>query len=76
MDMHSFEVGSGLSVHWVHWTLLAVVGAIVALGGLLCVVSFVFKLNDGKSKLGVSLIFKICGVLFIIALILGVISSM
>jgi len=76
MNLSAFEKASGLSANWVHLFLIVMTGGIIVMSGLGVMISIVMKLRDPHGKFHYDIIIKICGLIFIVALIFGVIASM
>lgn len=76
MNMDAYEQGSGLSVSWTHTVIIASSGAIIALAALVITISIIMMLRDTKHKFVYDIIFNIFGLVFIVALVFGVIGSM
>lgn len=76
MNMNAFETGSGFSVNWIHGFILAICGTLVTLSVLVITISITMQLRDSKHKFVYDIILKIFSLVFIVALIFGVIGSM
>lgn len=74
--MSAFEQGSGVSVSWVHLIFIVFVGTVIALSALIILISIVLRMQNPHHRFNYDVIIKICGLVFIVALIFGVIGSM
>ena len=74
--MHPFEVASGLSVYWMHLTVVSIAGVFVIISAIGCLISFMLQLHDTHGKFSYGLLIKVFILVFIVSLIIACMGSM
>lgn len=71
-----FEASSGFQVHWLHFFILMLVGAVVIIVGAALIACLIHKLNDGVFQKGAELIIYMLFIAMIVTILIGVLKTM